>query len=864
MRLVVYNIKQKEGENTRANSLPDLPTTYKGLMEKTYTLIEAREVATNGTPNDHREGSDRFNKKFSWDNNKRKKNKDMFSPYRGKQSRDTSKYRHFHEDHGHDTNQCRELRYHIEEAVKSGQLAHLVKGIKKGKAKIFDTQLGKWKKGEKDTTPVEAPILMMSRESHTPKRKSVEEFIKEVGEITFPLVFSVNNSSDRVIIGLNIWKVEPVKQKKRGLAPERNEVIHNKVEELTKANILREVKYQTWVSNPVMVRKDERRWKLCVDFMDINKACLKDYYPLPAPAQIVECLSNFQLKCFLDANKGYHHIPMAEGDEEKIAFFTREGVFYYRKLPFVDDMVIKSESKEDMLVDIQETLDKFRAINMKLIPRKCSFGIEGGLFLGYLITKQGIKTKPSKMLQGAELEYPELEKLILALIYIARRLQRYLQAHPIQILTDKPIKQILTRPEKSGRIAKWAIEIGEHEIEFQGCNSVKGHILADFLAETPSVEDKEMEAEKATDKEPEPENAWKFKFETNNNEAEYEAILAGLPRQPVIKQYLEKTKEILKSFSSYSMEHVRRNHNKKVNALNKLASITFSKLAKEVLIKVVHQKSIVQREVTDIIKEEGDNWMLPIREYLQFGILPSDPRRARKLRIKGPQYRMIDDNLYHKSYMSPWLRCVGNIQAKGIIQEGIDIVGPLSMALGGARFFVTAINYFIKWVEAKPLVSTMGKHMEKFVWEHNYTLSLHLSLSPQANGQVEVTNRDIVKGIERRLGKTHQGWVDELRQALWAHRKTQISNNEETPFNIVYGSKAVVPIEISVETKRIKEFKVRENEKRHRREIDSIREAYYKHKLEGYYNKHIRPSTLIQVHTYFDLAVQAKQNSKEK
>ncbi|GJY66357.1 reverse transcriptase domain-containing protein, partial [Tanacetum coccineum] len=461
---------------------------------------------------------------------------------------------------------------------------------KKGKAKIFDTQLGKWKKGEKDTTPVEAPILMISRESHTPKRKSVEEFIKEVGEITFPPVSSVNNSSDRVIIGLNIRKavdlktplvgfskehswpigevpleitIEPVKQKKRGLAPERNEVIHNKVEELTKANILQEVKYQTWVSNPVMVRKDDKRWKLCVDFTDINKACLKDCYPLPAPAQIVECLSNFQLKCFLDANKGYHHIPMAEGDEEKTAFFTREGVFYYRKLPFVDDMVIKSNSKEDMLVDIQETFNKFRAINMKLIPRKCSFSIEEGLFPGYLITKKrkkaGLVYSVSQMLQGAELEYPELEKLILALIYVARRLQRYLQAHPIQILTDKPIKQILTRPEKSRHIAKWAIKIGEHEIEFRGCNSIKGHILADFLAETPSVEDKEIEAEKATDKEPEPENAWKlytygasrsdgsragfmlispegkeytyalrFKFETNNNEAEYEAMLAGL------------------------------------------------------------------------------------------------------------------------------------------------------------------------------------------------------------------------------------------------------------------------------------------------------------------------------------------------
>ncbi|GKB95700.1 reverse transcriptase domain-containing protein [Tanacetum coccineum] len=85
---------------------------------------------------------------------------------------------------------------------------------------------------------------------------------------------------------------------------------------------------------------------------------------------------------------------------------------------------------------------------------------------------------------------------------------------------------------------------------------------------------------------------------------------------------------------------------------------------------------------------------------------------------------------------------------------------------------------------------------------------------PQANGQVEVTKRDIVKGMERRLGKTYQGWVDELPQVLWAHRTTLKSNNRETPFSLVYGSEVVVPIEISIETKRIQDFDVKQNEKR--------------------------------------------------
>nr|GEV07863.1 reverse transcriptase domain-containing protein [Tanacetum cinerariifolium] len=156
--------------------------------------------------------------------------------------------------------------------------------------------------------------------------------------------------------------------------------------------------------------------------------------------------------------------------------------------------------------------------------------------------------------------------------------------------------------------------------------------------------------------------------------------------------------------------------------------MTFSRLAKEVLVEVLRVKSIVQREVADIIKEEGENWMLPIREYILYATLPIDPQKARKLRIKAPQDRMIDDNLYRKSYMSPWLQCVGPVKAKSIIQE------------------------------------------------------IHQVYHPQANGQVEVTNRDIVKGIERRLGKTHQGWKDELQQCKQSRNLRKMGPTWEGPY----------------------------------------------------------------------------------
>ncbi|GKF71534.1 hypothetical protein Tco_0207648 [Tanacetum coccineum] len=103
-------------------------------------------------------------------------------------------------------------------------------------------------------------------------------------------------------------------------------------------------------------------------------------------------------------------------------------------------------------------------------------------------------------------------------MYAARKLQRYFQVHPIQVISDMPIKQVLGKPEKSGRVAKWAIELEEHEIEFKGRNSIKGQILPNFLTETSPTEreeEKNGEAKRKEPKpepepEPKPENTWKL------------------------------------------------------------------------------------------------------------------------------------------------------------------------------------------------------------------------------------------------------------------------------------------------------------------------------------------------------------------
>ncbi|GKB84306.1 reverse transcriptase domain-containing protein [Tanacetum coccineum] len=268
--LAVHNIKQREGESTRAfitrytddtlqilglheeqrisgfvhglrtRSLvehlsTDLPSTYKGLMEKTYTWVEAREVATNGVSNNRRDDFER-SKKFSWGNSIGQKDRGRFSPYKGQNhkllsnlvkspreilatekvaktfeqpprlpganwSKDKTRYCHFHEDYGHETNQCRELKHQIEEAVKSGQLAHLVKGVKEKKEKTTGTRSEERKKEEKKPTLDKVSVLMISGKNRNVKKRPANH--GRIGEITFPPLPNVG-SSDPVIIKVYI------------------------------------------------------------------------------------------------------------------------------------------------------------------------------------------------------------------------------------------------------------------------------------------------------------------------------------------------------------------------------------------------------------------------------------------------------------------------------------------------------------------------------------------------------------------------------------------------------------------------------------------------------------------------------------
>ena len=218
---------------------------------------------------------------------------------------------------------------------------------------------------------------------------------------------------------------KPVKQKRRSFALDRQKRINEEVGKLLKAGAIREVEYPEWLANVVLVKKANGKWRLCIDFTDINRACPKDSFPLPRIDLIVDATAGHELLSFMDAFSGYNQISMDPDDQEKTSFFTGQGTYCYCVMPFglknagatyqrlvnkmfqkqigttmevyIDDMLVKSTTAELHIVHLSEAFQILRKYNMKLNPAKCAFRVSTEKFLGFIVNHRGIKANPDKI-----------------------------------------------------------------------------------------------------------------------------------------------------------------------------------------------------------------------------------------------------------------------------------------------------------------------------------------------------------------------------------------------------------------------------------------------------------------------------------
>ena len=218
---------------------------------------------------------------------------------------------------------------------------------------------------------------------------------------------------------------KPVKQKRRSFAPERQKAINEEVGKLFQAGAIREVEYPKWLANVVLVKKTNDKWRLCIDFTDVNRACPKDSFPLPRIDLIVDATTGHELLSFMDAFFGYNQISMDPDDQEKTSFVTAQGTYCYSVMPFglknagatyqrlvnkifqkqigttievyIDDMLVKSPTAKLHIAHLSKAFQILREYNMKLNPAKCAFGVSAGKFLGFKVNNRGIEINPDKI-----------------------------------------------------------------------------------------------------------------------------------------------------------------------------------------------------------------------------------------------------------------------------------------------------------------------------------------------------------------------------------------------------------------------------------------------------------------------------------
>ncbi|GJY19688.1 reverse transcriptase domain-containing protein [Tanacetum coccineum] len=557
---------------------------------------------------------------------------------------------------------------------------------------------------------------------------------------------------------------------------------------------------------------------------------------------------------------------MAESDEEKMAFHTNHGVYCYTKMPFglkndgatyqrlvdkafdsqvgqnievyIDDLVIKSHTEAEMLRDIDETFSE-KCLPLFKTLKKCInksdfhwtpdaeqafkqlkqylselpllvapkpkeelivyLSASYGAISVVLMTERGIVQTlvyfVSRALQGPELNYTPIEKLVLSLVFAAKRLRRYFQAHPIAILADF----LVEKPDESPPDTSVVETPQEPWTLFTDRSSCVDGSGAGLILTSP--EGNGIGVRKV-----------------------HVSVDSKLVANQVLGAYVAKEENMIK-------------YQEKVKSL--------------VLVEILKEKFIQEKEVTTVVEEDGLTWMTPIIEYLKEGTLPKDKKEASKLRIKGGP----DCTNYEKGNPQQPLTPITALWP--FYKWGINIAGPFSEGPGKVKFLIVAMDYFTKWIEAKAVSTITGNQFSENPFKDwceklNITQRFASVKYSQSNGLVERANRSLGDGIKVGLGEGNKNWIEELPNVLWAHRTTIKSSHGDTPFSLTYGTEAVIPAEIGMPTYRTTAVDAVHNDEElwlnldlleERRERAAIREARAKLQMTKYYNARVRGVT---------------------
>nr|XP_025662042.1 uncharacterized protein LOC112757703 [Arachis hypogaea] len=345
-----------------------------------------------------------------------------------------------------------------------------------------------------------------------------------------------------------------------------------------------------------------------------------------------------------------------------------------------------------------------------------------------------------------------LEKLVLTLVFSARRLRPYFQSHTIIVRTAHPLRQILSKPELAGQLIKWSIELSEFDIQYQPRGSVKSQCLADFVAELTDLDsdDGGQSWTLFVDGASNPqgagagillessdgiilEHSLRFSFKANNNQAEYEALIAGLrlatnlhvdnlkvycdlllvvqqvnhsfqTKDQILLKYLDIVQQLLNGFSKIEVIHIPREQNHRANVLSKLATTQAHTVT--LLQSTLDKPSIDVFNILNIVNK--DSWQQSYIQYLCYGSIPEEIEDKNKFRRQASFFTLLNNTLYRRGYSRPLLKCLDTSEADLVLSEAHEgICGIHSGARSLAQKVLRAGFYWpIIWEDSSHKVRT--------------------------------------------------------------------------------------------------------------------------------------------------------------
>jgi hypothetical protein len=222
--------------------------------------------------------------------------------------------------------------------------------------------------------------------------------------------------------------------------PKVSPQVQKELQKMVEEGIIEPIRYSSWVSNPVIVRKKTGEIRICVDFRNLNQASLKDNYPLPNMEYLLQRVTRAEMMSMLDGFSGYNQVLVKEDDQLKTTFTTPWGTYKYLRMPFgltnagatfqcamdydfrdlirklieiyQDDLTAISKKREQHIQHLRMIFQRCREYGISLNPKKSIFGVDKGKLLGHIISKYGITIDPARVESIKKIPLPKDKKAL--------------------------------------------------------------------------------------------------------------------------------------------------------------------------------------------------------------------------------------------------------------------------------------------------------------------------------------------------------------------------------------------------------------------------------------------------------------------